>query len=79
MAWDDLVVWVLIIAVVVFLFVANKIPEIAKGLGQARKEFEQASKGLTNPANAGNPQTNQFLASGNSASTARQEKGPASV
>ena len=27
MAWDDPVVWVLIIAVVVFLFGANKIPE----------------------------------------------------
>ncbi len=54
MAWDDPVVWVLIIAVVVFLFGANKIPEIAKGLGQARKEFEQASKELTS-----NSQTNQ--------------------
>lgn len=50
MAWDDPVVWVLIIAVVIFVFGANKIPQIAKGIGQARREFENASKGLTEPS-----------------------------
>ena len=50
MAWDDPVVWVLIIAVVIFLFGANKIPQFAKALGQARREFDQASKELTNPS-----------------------------
>lgn len=52
MAWDDPVVWVLIIAVVIFLFGANKIPQFAKALGQARREFDQASKELTNPSPA---------------------------
>lgn len=52
MAWDDPVVWVLIIAVVIFLFGANKIPQFAKALGQARREFDQASKELTNPSAA---------------------------
>ncbi|MDG6995519.1 MAG: twin-arginine translocase TatA/TatE family subunit [Nitrososphaerota archaeon] len=49
MALDDPVVWVLIVAVIVFLFGANKIPQIAKGIGQARREFEMASKGITDP------------------------------
>ncbi len=46
MAWDDPVVWILIVGMVVFLFGANKIPQIAKGLGEARREFENASKGI---------------------------------
>jgi TatA/E family protein of Tat protein translocase len=45
MAWDDPIVWVLIIAVVVFLFGANKIPQFARSIGQARNEFAKASKG----------------------------------
>jgi sec-independent protein translocase protein TatA len=45
MAWDDPIVWVLIIAVVVFLFGASRIPQFAKSLGQARREFEKGSKG----------------------------------
>ena len=69
MAWDDPVVWVLMIAVLVFLFGANKIPEIAKGLGQARKEFEQASKGLTSSSQAN--QSPNFAQSRNSC-TARE-------
>lgn len=55
MAFDDPVVWILIVAVIVFLFGANKIPQIARGLGQARKEFEEASKGITNPQSSANP------------------------
>ena len=43
-----LLVWVLIIAIVVFLFGANKIPGLAKAFGQAKKEFDTASKGTTN-------------------------------
>ena len=50
MAFDDPVVWVLIIAVVVFLFGANKIPQFAKAIGQARREFDQASKEMRNPS-----------------------------
>jgi sec-independent protein translocase protein TatA len=44
MAWDDPIVWVLIIAVVVFLFGASRIPQFARAIGQARKEFSDASK-----------------------------------
>ena len=36
--------WVLIVAVVVLLFGAKKIPELAKGLGQGIKEFKKAAK-----------------------------------
>ena len=48
MAFDDPVVWVLIIAVVIFLFGSNKIPQLARSLGQARKEFESGWKGISN-------------------------------
>ena len=52
MAFDDPIVWILIIAVVVFLFGANKIPQFAKAIGQARREFDQASKEIKNPSPA---------------------------
>jgi sec-independent protein translocase protein TatA len=45
LAWDDPVVWILIIAVVIFLFGANKIPQFARSIGQARKEFDKGWKG----------------------------------
>ncbi len=45
---DDPVVWVLIIAVVIFLFGSSKIPQFARSIGQARKEFEQGWKGISN-------------------------------
>jgi len=48
MAFDDPVVWVLIIAVVIFLFGSSKIPQFARSLGQARKEFESGWKGISN-------------------------------
>jgi sec-independent protein translocase protein TatA len=54
MAFDDPIVWVLIIAVVIFLFGANKIPQFAKAIGNARKEFDQASKEITNPSSVSN-------------------------
>lgn len=50
MAFDDPIVWILILVVVVFLFGASRIPQFAKALGQARKEFSDAS---------GTTQTNQ--------------------
>lgn len=50
MALDDPIVWILIIAVVVFLFGSSKIPQFARALGQARKEFDQGWKGVTSPA-----------------------------
>lgn len=36
--------WIIIILVIVLLFGAKKIPELAKGLGQGLKEFKKASK-----------------------------------
>jgi TatA/E family protein of Tat protein translocase len=52
MAWDDPVVWVLIIAAVIFLFGSNKIPEIARSLGAAKKEFDQARQGFMGAINS---------------------------
>jgi sec-independent protein translocase protein TatA len=51
-AFDDPVVWILLVAVVVFLFGANKIPELARSIGEARREFNLASKTLTSPISA---------------------------
>jgi sec-independent protein translocase protein TatA len=45
MAFDDPVIWVMIAALAIFLFGANKIPPLARSLGQARREFDKASKG----------------------------------
>ena len=45
MAFDDPVVIILIVAVVVFLFGAGRIPAFAKSLGTARREFDKAMKG----------------------------------
>ncbi len=36
-----------IIVVVIFVWGPNKIPEIARGIGRARREFDEASRGLT--------------------------------
>jgi sec-independent protein translocase protein TatA len=52
MAWDDPVVWVLIAAIVIFLFGASKIPQFARSIGSARREFEQAWKGTGQPPSA---------------------------
>lgn len=48
MAFDDPVVWVLIMAVVIFLFGSNKVPQFARAIGQARKEFENGWRGISN-------------------------------
>ena len=45
MGFDDPVVIVLILAVVLLLFGASRIPQFARSLGQARREFEKGSKG----------------------------------
>ena len=50
MAFDDPIVWILVLAVVIFLFGANKIPQFAKSIGQAKKEWDKASKAITNPS-----------------------------
>ena len=45
MAFDDPIVWILIVAVVVFLFGASKIPSLARSIGEARREFDKGVKG----------------------------------
>jgi sec-independent protein translocase protein TatA len=39
--------WVIVLLVIVLLFGAKKIPELAKGLGQGIKEFKKASSEAT--------------------------------
>jgi sec-independent protein translocase protein TatA len=39
---------VMVLAAVLILFGAKRIPEFAKGLGQGIKEFKNASSGVTN-------------------------------
>ena len=48
MALDDPVVWVLALAAIIFLFGSNKIPQFARAIGQARREFESGWKGVSN-------------------------------
>lgn len=58
MAFGDPVQWIIIgvIVVVIFLWGPQKIPDLAKAVGRARREFDQASKdvqgmatSMTNP------------------------------
>jgi len=53
MAFDDPLVWVLIIVAIIFLFGGSKIPSLAKALGEARREFDKGWRGeppgKTNP------------------------------
>ncbi len=44
-----------IIVVAVFIWGPNKIPEIARGLGRARREFDEASKGIATGSSASTP------------------------
>ncbi len=44
MAFDDPVVWVLILVVVVVLFGASRIPKFARALGEAKAEFTKGSQ-----------------------------------
>lgn len=52
MAWDDPMVWILIVGLGILLFGSNKIPELARSLGNARREFDAASKGLADTINS---------------------------
>jgi sec-independent protein translocase protein TatA len=51
MALDDPIVIILILAVAVLLFGANRIPKLARSIGQARKEFQNASDSNENNDN----------------------------
>ncbi len=60
MAFTDPIQWLIIgvIVVVIFLWGPQKIPELAKALGRARKEFDQATKEVNNaitPASTSTP------------------------
>ena len=52
MALTDPINILLILGVlaVILIWGPQKIPELARSIGRARKEFDDASKGLTNPA-----------------------------
>ena len=49
MALDDPVVIILILAVVILLFGASRIPQLARSLGSARREYEKGAKGDATP------------------------------
>jgi len=46
--------WLVVIAVLVIIFLwgPSKLPELARSIGLARKEFEKASKEVTSPSGA---------------------------
>ena len=48
---------VLILAVVLILFGAKKLPELAKGLGQGIKEFKKATREVTDELNTAMDET----------------------
>jgi len=43
------------VVVVILIWGPQKIPELARSIGKARKEFDDASKGLTNPSGSNSP------------------------
>jgi sec-independent protein translocase protein TatA len=51
MAFGDPLQWIIIgvIVIAIFLWGPQKIPELARGIGRARKEFDMASKEFNNP------------------------------
>ncbi len=55
MAWSDpaQLIIIAVIVVVIFLWGPQKIPELARALGRARKEFEQGSKELESAVTSG--------------------------
>lgn len=52
--------WILILAVVVLLFGAKKIPELMKGLGSGIREFKKASSGTDEDASRAKDSSNEI-------------------
>jgi sec-independent protein translocase protein TatA len=54
MAFGDPLQWVVIgiVVIIIFLWGPQKIPELARGLGRAKKEFDNAAKEFNNPTPA---------------------------
>lgn len=48
--------WAIVLLLVVLLFGATKIPELARSLGRAKGEFERGSREGTPPAAAASPE-----------------------
>lgn len=50
--------WLIVVAVIliVFLWGPQKLPELAKSIGLAKKEFDKAAKEITNPTTTSIPQ-----------------------
>jgi sec-independent protein translocase protein TatA len=48
-----------IIGIAVLLFGADKIPKLARSMGEAKKEFESASRGPTTPPSSTPPGSTQ--------------------
>ena len=61
-----------VIAVVIFLWGPQKIPELARALGRAKKEFDTASKEVTSAVATGTPPAAPRSADEILVSTARQ-------
>ncbi|HXY82484.1 MAG TPA: twin-arginine translocase TatA/TatE family subunit [Candidatus Saccharimonadales bacterium] len=60
---------VVVILVVIFLWGPQKLPEMARSIGLAKREFEKASKELTSPSTYIPPSTSPPPASAPSAAT----------
>jgi len=57
MAFGDPLQWIIIgvVVVIIFLWGPQKIPELARGLGRAKKEFDNAQKEFNNVASGFTP------------------------
>jgi sec-independent protein translocase protein TatA len=54
MAFGDSLQWIVIgiVVIIIFLWGPQKIPELARGLGRAKKEFDNAAKEFNNTSSA---------------------------
>jgi sec-independent protein translocase protein TatA len=67
---------VLILAVVLLLFGAKKLPELAKGLGTGIKEFKKATKDVTDEIQNAGTETTTNVPKAPPANTTAQSKPP---